>query len=75
MTTDPVLVSDLESFWYFWTQRGDVTRDCNWETLQPALEREHPEIPAAYRAYKAACTTLTAVLSHALQEKRGDGRE
>ena len=38
---------------YFWTQKEDVEAYCDWDVIQPDLDRRFPEVPAAWRAYIA----------------------
>lgn len=52
---------DLQMVKYFWQDKGDVKRWCDWEKRLPDFERERPEIPAAVRALVVAERTLDAI--------------
>jgi len=52
---------DLDMVRYFWQEKRDITRWCEWESKLPDFERERPEIPAAVRALIAAERTLNAI--------------
>jgi hypothetical protein len=43
---------DLLAIQYFWKVKGDLTRWAKWEEMQPALERELPDLMHAYRQMK-----------------------
>ena len=63
-----VTPADLDMLDYFWTQKKDVERYCDWGAIQVDLEKRFPEIAAAWRGYIAASRTLTAVIKQACAE-------
>jgi hypothetical protein len=61
-----ITYTHLDMLVYFWEEKGDVTRYCEWERMQPELQRKYPEIIKAWNDYLASRRTLTAVLHYAL---------
>ncbi|MCK5563720.1 MAG: hypothetical protein KAJ07_00600 [Planctomycetes bacterium] len=35
---------DLGMFWYFYVDKGDITRWCDWEKKKPLFEKQYPEL-------------------------------
>ena len=51
--------SDLGSIRYFWEEKGDVTRYCDWERCKA----DFPEIEKAWNDFKLAERVLDAVIN------------
>lgn len=62
MNLEPITAEDLEAIRYFWHERGDITRWCDWDTKAEALKAQFPEIVKAQQDYEASMKTMTAVL-------------
>jgi hypothetical protein len=48
---------------YFWNEKGDPTRYCEWESLLPALEEHHPHVLKAWKDHKASIRILDVVMN------------
>lgn len=53
---------DRESLWYFYKEKGDVTRCSIYELAQDILQKEYPELLFAVNNLKAAERLLDAVM-------------
>lgn len=62
---DEITEEDLNSIKYFWSEKGDLTRWCDWNKKLPALRRQFPEIVAAWESYQTAIRTMTACVENA----------
>ena len=47
---------------YFITEKGDITRWCDWEKKKAAIEEELPELIAALKQLDIAERTLNAIM-------------
>lgn len=47
-----------ESLRYFWEEKGDITRYCDFERLKPVLRDEFPEILTAWDNYQASIKAM-----------------
>lgn len=60
--TDEEFASHLSSIKYFWEEKGDVERYCDWESIQPELMKRRPDIAIAYQDYKARRMIFSALV-------------
>ena len=67
----PLTAEPVRMLKYFLKYKGDITRYGYYEECLPALEKYHPEIPAAVRALEIAERTLNAVVNN-LEEPDDD---
>lgn len=47
---------------YFWTEKGDVTRWCEWDEHKEEIRKTNPELVAAVDNLVVAKLTLTAIV-------------
>lgn len=47
---------------YFWEEKGDIERYCDFENVLPELQKQYPEVLKAWNDYKISKRTLTSVL-------------
>lgn len=53
---------DIRSIKYFITDKGDITRWCDWEAKKEQVRLQFPELIAALHAQITADRTLAAVV-------------
>jgi len=46
---------------YFWEEKGDITRYCEFEELKPIIQEEYPELLKAWYDYQASIKIMDAV--------------
>lgn len=49
---------------YFWEEKEDIERYCDFEDMLPELQKDYPEVIKAWSDYKASRKILTAVLKN-----------
>ena len=54
-------ISDLK---YFWEEKGDLERYCDFEELKPLIQEQYPELLKAWYDYKASITIMDAVIKN-----------
>lgn len=47
---------------YFWEERGDIERYCDFEKLKPQIQEQFPELLKAWYDYKASIKIMDAVV-------------
>jgi len=52
-------ISDLK---YFWEEKGDIERYCDFEKLKPQIQEQLPELLKAWYDYKASIKIMDAVI-------------
>ena len=62
MSERKVSDDDLAMLKWFQQERGDMTRDANFEKMLPDLEREQPALIMAWRNYLAAKEIFNAIV-------------
>lgn len=63
-----ISIEDIRSLAYFHQHKGDMTSFCSWEELQPALEREFPEVLHYHRKLQRTQRMLDRVVEDMLDE-------
>lgn len=48
---------------YFWEEKGDITRYCDFEELIPKIQQEYPELLKAWYDYQASIKILDLVVN------------
>ena len=46
---------------YFWEEKGDITKYCEFEKLKPAIHEEHPELLKAWYDYQVSIKIMDVV--------------
>jgi hypothetical protein len=46
---------------YFWEEKGDIERYCDFEKLKPIIQEEYPELLKAWYDYKTSIRTMNAI--------------
>lgn len=54
---------DIGMFYYFYVEKGDITRWCHWEQKRDAFAKEFPELIAAMNAVTVAQITVTHIIN------------
>ena len=52
-------ISDLK---YFWEEKGDFERYCDFEKLKPQIQKQFPELLKAWYDYKASIKIMDVVV-------------
>lgn len=52
-------IQDLK---YFWQEKGNLERFCDFEELKPQIQNEYPELLKAWYDYKASIQILNLVI-------------
>jgi hypothetical protein len=47
---------------YFWEEKGDISRYCDFEELKPIIQEEYPELLKAWYDYKASIKIMDVVI-------------
>ena len=47
---------------YFWEEKGDLERLCNFEELKPKIQEQFPELLKAWNDYKTSIKIMNAVV-------------
>lgn len=47
---------------YFWEEKGDIERYCEYNKILPILEKERPEVVKAWNDYKVSIRTMNAIM-------------
>lgn len=53
---------DIREIYFFWMEKNDPTRYCDWEAIQEDLMVKYPEIYTAYMSLKLSTITFDAVI-------------
>lgn len=54
-------IQDLK---YFWLEKGDLERYCDFELLKPQIQEQIPELIKAWNDYKASIKILNLVVEN-----------
>ncbi len=54
--------SDYTMVEYFWEEKEDITRWCDWEKKKPLFARDCPEPIRAFNSYIIAKRTISAII-------------
>jgi hypothetical protein len=49
---------------YFWEEKEDIERYCNFEKIKPELEKKYPEILRAWNDYQVSKNILSALIKN-----------
>lgn len=52
----------IQDLRYFWQEKGDLERFCDFEELKPQIQNEYPELLKAWYDYKASIQILNLVV-------------
>lgn len=54
--------NNLVMLQYFWEEKRDIERYCDFEKIKPLLEKEKPEVLKAWNEYKMSIKTMDAIM-------------
>lgn len=53
-------ISDIK---YFWEEKGDIERYCDFKKLKPQIQEEFPELLKAWYDYKASFKIMNLIIN------------
>ena len=62
MDTEAQLESDINAVTYFWQEKNDLERCCQWDEIKQRMSITHPELIKAWNDYKTSVRTLNAIV-------------
>ena len=63
MENQIITEEDYSMLKYFWEEKGNMKRYCEYERLEPTLRKQHPELFKAIKAHKKALKRLDKIIS------------
>ena len=60
----PIKEEDITMLKYFWEEKGDMTRYCDYEEIKEDLDKNYPEISKAYKDYIASKAVYKSIMSN-----------
>jgi hypothetical protein len=57
-----ITLEDLDMLKYFWEEKQDITRYCDFPNIKKSLKKEYPSIWKAWKQYTYSVSTLNQFL-------------